>query len=134
MKTKNKNKFVKGNVNDFSETKGYFIGRFLGQKGFPSLETDEVEVAWKKLTITFDEKVPHYHKGGIEINIVIAGSYLVWVAGEKIKLSKGDFLVIYPETQLKNLSAEEGTELIVIKAPSLPNDKFDLKADDILLK
>ena len=127
MKIKNKNKFFHGNIKDFSQTKGYFIGRFMDQRGFPLLETDEVEIAWKKLPTTFDEEKPHFHKNGVEINIVISGNYKVWVEGEEKTLKKGDFLVVYPEAKLKNIFAQKGTELIVVKAPSVPNDKFDLE-------
>ena len=125
MKQINKNKFVKGNVNEFSETKGYFIGRFLGEKGFPDLETDEVEIAWKSLPTTFNEKCAHFHKQGVEVNIVISGKYKVLVNNQEVELKKGDFLVVYPETKLKNISTEKKTELIVIKSPSIEYDKFD---------
>jgi len=49
------------------------------------------------------------------------------VGSEEMSLGKGDFLVVYPEKQLKNISAEKYTEVIVIKAPSLPNDKFNIE-------
>lgn len=125
MKTQNKNKFFYGRVKDFSQTKGYFIGQFMGQKGFPVLETDKVEIAWKKLPRTFKEETPHFHKRGIEINIVISGCYKVWIEGEEKELKKRDFLVVYPQAKLKNISATKGTELIVVKAPSVANDKFE---------
>jgi len=38
MKINNKDKFVKGKIFDFNETKGYFIGRFVGEKGFQILK------------------------------------------------------------------------------------------------
>jgi len=125
MKTHNKNKFYHGNIADFGETKGYFIGQFMGQKGKPILETEEVEIAWKTLTGDFSDENSHYHKKGVEVNIVISGNYKVWIEGEERELKKGDFLVVYPEAKLRNISAQEGTELIVVKAPSAPDDKFD---------
>jgi mannose-6-phosphate isomerase-like protein (cupin superfamily) len=124
MKAQNKNKFAHGNIKDFSETKGYFIGQFMGERGFPHLETEEVEIAWKKLPTIFNEDRPHFHKTGVEINIVIKGSYKVWLEGKEKTLKKGDFLIVYPEAKLKNISAGNGTELIVVKAPSIPDDKF----------
>jgi mannose-6-phosphate isomerase-like protein (cupin superfamily) len=125
MIKQNKNKFVKGNIASFNATSGYFIGRFMGEKGFPDLETEEVEIAWKKLPTTFNEPNTHYHKGGVEINIVISGKYRVEVNGEEVELAKGDFLVVYPEAKLKNLMADPNTELIVVKTPSIQNDKFE---------
>ncbi len=126
MNLANKNKFVKGNISDFSETKGYFIGRFLGEKGFSDLETEEVEIAWKTLPTEFGVEKEHLHKKGVEINIVISGKYKVLVNEVEVEISKGEFLVVYPETKLKNLSAEENTELIVVKSPSVEADKFDV--------
>lgn len=99
----------------------------MQEKGFPLLATDEVEIAWKVLPPNFGDKTPHFHKKGVEINIVVSGSYKVWVDGEEIELKKGDFLVVYPEAKLRNISAQEGAELIVVKAPSVAGDKFDLK-------
>lgn len=125
MLSKNQNKFIKGNASNFGITNGYFIGRFMGDKGFPDLETDEVEIAWKKLPTVFNEKNTHYHKGGVEINIVVSGEYDVEVNNERVNLRKGDFLVVYPEAKLKNLKAKPNTELIVVKAPSIQNDKFE---------
>lgn len=125
MKKENKNKFFRGNVKDFSETKGYFVGQFMQERGFPLLATEEVEIAWKVLPSDFGEGTPHFHKRGVEINIVVSGSYKVCVGEEEIQLRKGDFLIVYPETRLRNISAQEGTELIVVKAPSVSGDKYE---------
>ncbi len=127
MKILNKNKFFLGKLEDFQKFSGYFIGRFMKEKGFPILETDEVEVAWKKLPSKFNDEKPHFHKKGIEINIVIKGKYKALVNNELIEISEKEFLVIYPRTVLMNISATKGTELIVVKAPSVSGDKFDAK-------
>lgn len=127
MNLVNKNKFVKGNINDFADIKGYFIGRFLGQRGFPELETDEVEIAWKTLPTEFGIEKEHFHKKGVEVNIVISGGYKVLVNGGEVEIRKGEFLVVYPETKLKNLSAEANTQLIVVKSPSVEADKFNIE-------
>src|SRR3989344_5590733 len=113
MNSNNRNKYFKGNYRDFSQTKGYFIGRFMREKGFPTLETEEVEIAWKILPTIFDDKKPHFHKKGVEINIIISGSYKVWIEGKVMILKKGDFLVVYPRAELKNISAKKDTEMIV---------------------
>lgn len=126
MKAANRDKYFHGRYKDFDKTGGYFLGQFMGSKGHPLLETDEVEIAYKKLPANFGDKKPHYHKKGVEINIVISGSYKVCIQGEEVELNKGDFLVVYPESELKNISAQEGTELIVVKSPSVPDDKFDI--------
>ena len=124
MKIANKNKFVHGKIADFDDTGGYFIGQFMGQRGKPVLETEEVEVAWKKIQTEFSDSKPHYHKRGVEINIVINGSITVLISEKEITIRKGEFLIVYPETELLDISAEEETEMIVVKSPSVPDDKF----------
>lgn len=126
MKASNKNTFVHGKASDFSKTSGYFIGRFMGEKGYPELETDEVEISWKLLSPDIVNNPTHFHKVGVEINIVVQGSYTVLVGGKEVVLAKGDFLVVYPETSLKCVVVEENTQVIVVKSPSVASDKFDL--------
>jgi len=124
MKRINKDKYVKGKLGDFQKFNGYFIGQFMGEKGLPALETDEVEIAYKKLPEKFEEEKPHYHKKGVEVNIVIKGRYKAQVNGKVVEISSNEFLVVYPQSTLKNISAQKGTELIVVKTPSVPQDKF----------
>lgn len=97
----------------------------MGERNYPLLETDEVEIAWKKLPTRFNDDKPHFHKKGVEVNIVVSGAYKVSVEGKEKTLKAGNFLVVYPKAKLKNISAEHGTEIIAVKAPSVPNDKFD---------
>ncbi|HWA52037.1 MAG TPA: hypothetical protein VG895_03225 [Patescibacteria group bacterium] len=125
MKLGNKNKFVKGNIKDNS-VKGYFVGRFLDDKGFPLQETDEVEIAWKKLGPEDSYVEGHYHKGGVEINIVIDGSCSMVVNKIKVELVRGEFLIVYPESILSNFEVKESVEMIVVKAPSVFDDKFSV--------
>ena len=125
MKVQNKNHFFVGNIKNFSQPNGYFIGQLMGERNYPLLETDEVEIAWKKLPTRFNDDKPHFHKKGVEVNIVVSGAYKVSVEGKEKTLKAGNFLVVYPKAKLKNISAEHGTEIIAVKAPSVPNDKFD---------
>lgn len=97
----------------------------MGERGFPVLETEEVEIAWKKLPLIFNEPKPHYHKKGVEINIVISGTCKLEIDKEVKELQKGDFLVIYPQSQLRNISTKAGTEVVVVKTPIVQNDKFE---------
>lgn len=124
MKKTNKNKFFKGKLDDFQKFSGYFIGQFMGEKGFPILETDEVEIAYKKLPEKFEGDKPHFHKKGVEISIIIKGKFKAQVNKKIVEISEKEFLVVYPRTTLKKISAQKDTELIVVKAPSVPNDKF----------
>ena len=120
------NKFAKkyfyGKVDDFSGYKGWFFGQFADKE---LLKSNLFEVAWQKISnkkISPEDK--HYHKQCIEISIVISGTMRIKVNSKELSVSKGEFLVIYPYTIVENCEADENTELIVIKSPSLPSDKF----------
>lgn len=84
-------------------------------------------MAWKKLPTHFEENQAHFHKVGVEVNVVVSGGYVVEINGETVELKQRDFLVVYPEAALRNISAQPNTELLVIKAPSVANDKFDVE-------
>lgn len=44
-----KNKYLNGNIKDFRDSKGWFVGHFMRERGYPLLESSEVEVAYKTL-------------------------------------------------------------------------------------
>jgi hypothetical protein len=39
------------------------------------------------------------------------------------ELRKGDFFVVWPESVLSEIVRDADTEILVIRAPSVPNDK-----------
>lgn len=125
MSADTKNKFYRGTVTDHDNTHGWFFGQFMGEKGYPLLESEKVEVGWKSLPKGFTSH-KHYHKVGTEINIVVAGSCVVRINDSIIELSKGDFLVVYPEATEEGIDSENGAEIIVVKAPSVANDKYEI--------
>ena len=117
--------FAIGNTSDFNSSGGYFIGQFMSKYSRDELVTDKVEIAWKKLDSSFKE-APHYHKIGIDINIIISGHVTAKIEGKSYDLYPRDFLVIYPPTILEDYIVHEDTELIVIKAPSVEGDKYPI--------
>lgn len=112
-----------GKTSDFEESRGYFIGQFMAKYEKPELVTDKVEISWKKHDKSFKE-IPHYHKIGIDINIIISGHVTAIIAGKSYDLYPKDFLVVYPPTILEDYIVHEDTELIVVKAPSVEGDKY----------
>ena len=121
MKNK-KNHYYVGKIEEFAKRKGWFFGAFADQ---PFLNSDLVEIAWQKLpNLKPDPEQKHYHKQAVEINIVISGWIEMIINKNKHKLSKGDFYVLWPESIIENITTSEDAEIIVIKAPSLPEDKF----------
>lgn len=99
------------NISEF--TGGWFIGNFE-----PSVhKTKDFEVCYK--THRVGEMWPvHYHKG-IEINYLIRGKMTI---GEKTLL-EGDVFTIEPN-EVANPIFLIDCELIVVKIPSDPGDKY----------
>lgn len=118
-----KKEYCIGNIKNFSNYKGWFMGQFIDSNKYPLLKSDKVEIAWKKLPENFTDKT-HIHKRAIEVNIVIAGWFEVIINEKKLKIIKGQFYVIYPYTTLSITKVKKGAQVIVIKFPSVKDDKF----------
>ena len=119
----NKQKSYIGNINDFSDYGGWFIGQFIDKDKYPLLKSNEFKVAWKELPKNFTEK-KHIHKKAIEVNIVISGWMEITIDGNRQKVSEKQFYIIYPNTPLSIQGTGENTKVIVIKCPSVKDDKF----------
>ena len=118
----NKGNFFLGKVADFVTRKGWFFGHFMDDK---LLRSNLVEVAWQDISNKKSSlKDKHFHKKSIEINIIISGWVKITINGKRVKVNRVDFFVIYPLTVVEDVEAGPNTELIVIKAPSIPGDKF----------
>jgi mannose-6-phosphate isomerase-like protein (cupin superfamily) len=125
MKKSNTDSYFLGNISEMSDSKGYIVGKFMDKYGFYNSQTDEVEVAWKKLTSEDSYNKGHYHKKGVEVNIVISGSCQLTVNGDKVKMRKGNYLIVYPESTVSNFMVKNKAEIIVVKAPSVADDKYE---------
>lgn len=127
MKNKKQNFFV-GKIQDFDSLRGYFVGHFMKEKGFPLFQSDKVEVAWKKFPAgPIENAIRHTHKKGFEVNVVISGWIRVEINGEKFTVKRGEFYVIHPHSVTKDLEVGENTEMIIVKAPSVPGDKYPVE-------
>ncbi len=122
----NKGKYYIGNVKDFSEYRGFCMGHFIDGEKFPLLKTDKLEFAWKVFDKCVSEENPyrHFHKECIEVDIVIAGWIDVEIEGQVHRFEKGQFYVVYPYTKTKDVKSALGTEMIIIKVPSIEGDKY----------
>lgn len=125
-------RFLVGNMSDptFRETRGYFVGFFMRDKSLPDgspadiLTRDDVECAIMELP-EHDLSKPHYHKKAYEVTFCLSGRlYLIVDQKDEIELATNQFLIIPPEVILQNPVNEPGTRVLVVKAPSVPNDKF----------
>lgn len=120
MEQINNGKSIVGKVSDFSKGKGWFFGSFMDE---PLLKSDLVEVAWQKIPgLAPSPEQSHFHKSSVEINIIIKGEMQLTIDGQPHDLTQGDFYVIWPESIVSDITTNQETEIIVVRAPSL-NDK-----------
>ena len=96
--------------------RGWMIGDFL-----PSvLKTDVFEVGY--LTHKKGEKwAKHYHKVATEYNLLIRGSMKVCDQ----KIDPGQIFIIEPNEVADPIFYED-CEILCIKTPSLPKDKYEV--------
>jgi len=105
------------NVQKINKMKGgWFIGDFE-----PSVcKTKDFEVCYK--VHEKNEKWPvHYHKIATEINYLIRGKMII----QDTQLAEGDIFVFSPG-EVANPIFLERCEIIVVKIPSLVNDKYEV--------
>lgn len=93
---------------------GWFVGSFDPT----SFYSKEFEVAFKEFKKD-EPHTDHYHKVGTEINLIVSGK--VEFNGEVF--DKGCVVIIEPEEKTSTKFLEDST-IVVVKTPSLPNDKF----------
>jgi quercetin dioxygenase-like cupin family protein len=123
MKSKTGQYFV-GKISDFAKTKGWFFGSFMDSE---LLQSEAVEIAWQQISNTApNPNQKHLHRKSVEINILIRGTMKITINGESQVLEKGDFYVVWPETVVEDIATGPDTELIVVRAPSLPEDKYSV--------
>jgi quercetin dioxygenase-like cupin family protein len=121
----NQGKYFVGRVGDFTKKKGWFLGHFADEA---LLKTGLVEVAWQDVSNTrSDVGDKHYHKEAVEVNIVLSGEAKLKINDEEVVARAGEFWVIWPGAVVSEFEAGEDTQLILIKAPSVAGDKYEVE-------
>ena len=93
---------------------GWFIGNFKPS----AYKNENFEVCYK--VHKKNEKWPkHYHKKAVEINYLIRGKMTI----QNRILKKGDIFLI-EKNEIADPIFHEDCELIVVKTPSIPGDKY----------
>jgi hypothetical protein len=117
----NHRKAFVGNVDEYAKGKGWFFGAFMDHS---ALRSNLVEVAWQRIpNLVPAPEQAHFHQASVEINVVIQGCIELTIDQTRHRLTKGQCYVIWPETTVSDLTTGDDTELIVIRAPSIPDDK-----------
>jgi len=96
---------------------GWFIGNFEPT----AYKTSDFEVCYKEHPAGESWDV-HFHKKALEINYLIRGKMCIQ---GKI-LEQGDIFMLYPWEVADPVFIED-CEVVVVKVPSVPNDKFTIK-------
>jgi quercetin dioxygenase-like cupin family protein len=96
---------------------GWFIGDF-----YPTtLKTNQFEVGYK--TYKKDSFwAHHYHKEVLEINLLIRGKMEL----QNQIITAGDIFILSP-WEITNPKFLEDCEVLVVKIPSIPTDKYIIK-------
>jgi mannose-6-phosphate isomerase-like protein (cupin superfamily) len=113
-----------GRASDAAKDRGWFFGQFMDE---PLLQSDAVEVAWQhvpNLTPSPDQR--HIHRRSVEINVVLRGEVSLKLDEVHHDLREGDFYVVWPESVLSEIATDGQAEVLVVRAPSVPDDKFPL--------
>jgi hypothetical protein len=102
------------NIKDFKA--GWFIGDFE-----PALfRTKDFEIAHHFYPRGF-KGTPHTHRVATEVNYIVSGKLIA--SGSS--LGSGDIFTYYPH-DVSNVEFLEDTQLIVVKFPSVPSDKYEV--------
>lgn len=103
--------------------RGWFIGDFT-----PTLKcTQAVEVAVKEYR-GGDYEEPHTHKIATEYTVIIEGRVLMFGR----EFCKGDIIVAEPGDETDFLALTD-TKNLVVKLPSVKNDKYMIKNDKAIM-
>jgi hypothetical protein len=92
----------------------------------PLLQSDLVEVAWQSVpNLTPSAEQRHLHRRSVEINVILNGAVRLKIDDVQHELIKGDFYVVWPESVVSDIRTDPDAEILVVRAPSVENDKFN---------
>jgi quercetin dioxygenase-like cupin family protein len=121
MESKRGRSFV-ARVSDAAKDRGWFFGHFMDE---PLLQSESVEVAWQHVpNLTPSPHQRHIHRRSVEINVVLRGQVSLKLDDVQHDLRQGDFYVVWPESVVSEIATDSQAEVLVVRAPSVPDDKF----------
>jgi mannose-6-phosphate isomerase-like protein (cupin superfamily) len=101
-----------------SKIEDYYRGWYIGNFKPACLHTTEFEVGF--LTHKKDEVwPPHIHKISTEINLLLEGEMII----QDKKITAGNIFILEPNEIADPIFLTD-CKLVVIKTPSIPNDKY----------
>ncbi|MDX1628225.1 MAG: cupin domain-containing protein [Fulvivirga sp.] len=110
------------NIQNHKDKRGWICGQFFPEGDI--LKTDNLEVKYSSFSP--GETVPkHYHPVGEEVLIIIKGELKAVYDNEEYILRDGDFVYQKPETRETILEVLKPTFYVVVRTPSVPNNKVE---------
>jgi quercetin dioxygenase-like cupin family protein len=103
---------------DVYNIKNFHNGWFIGNFDKSIFKNPFFEVAHHKLIKGYTGPL-HYHKIAEEVTYIVSGRLIA----DGKELTPGDMFVYHPK-EVSNVTFLEDTDLIVIKWPSVPTDKY----------
>lgn len=101
---------------DWQKHAGWWLGNFEPT----AYKTEGFEVC-HKLHPKGERWPPHYHKIATEINYLLKGRMII----QGQELIRGDVFIIEP-MEVADPTFKEDCEVIVVKVPSIQNDKYEV--------
>ncbi len=120
-------RYSKAVLKDYlSSHNGWVVGAFFPPDSLQ--HSEEVEI--RHGVIKGKEFVfpPHYHTRRTSYIFVIHGSVSMEFDGEPMTISAGEFAIFLPGVSEEGVSAEPGTELVIVRTPSSAReDKVEVR-------
>jgi hypothetical protein len=114
-----------GSISGAAKDRGWFFGHFMDE---PLLQSGLVEVAWQHIpNLKPSPDRRHFHRSTVEINVVMRGRVSLKVNDVQHHLRAGDFYVVWPEAVVSDIATDSHAEVLVVRAPSVPDDKVALR-------
>jgi mannose-6-phosphate isomerase-like protein (cupin superfamily) len=99
---------------------GYLVGaKLAAESGF---HCDKVQVKYLKPDPKDYPGKLHIHEKMDEVVVVLKGKFTVEMDGERIEICQGEYVFKTANSPGRALAADPGTELLIIKAPSVEGD------------
>jgi uncharacterized cupin superfamily protein len=109
----------KGKLND-SERGEYLVGAMLSRESW--FRCEKMQISYKKLDpADFPGKL-HIHEKMDEVVVVLKGKFTLEMDGERLELREREYVFKDAGSPGRALAADPGTEVLIIKAPSVEND------------
>lgn len=113
------NEVIKG------EMRGWICGHFYPKASM--FHRNDIEICFKMLFKTDPEEKSHYHLCSFEFLLVLSGRVEYEIDGDRHILTSGMFYMLFPGNVERIIKIFEPTTILVIRLPSVPNNKIAMR-------